>query len=240
MKLQRMGTLLLAYMALPPVVAGAAGIPVVNEGMAAGPAAFQSFFLSPDDSDGNLSIDVLGMDAGGNPGEFLQILHFHDPVEEPEGNPDGYSIQSIHDYQLFSWDPLVDGEVVSVSFSIDIESSVPLGVGFSVAQGNGGSLAGFQFIGSTDGWQKISSGPLSTAEFGGIDFAGGEPLRFGFSVITSSDGFGEVAFFGEQFAANLDNFQVSVAVVPVPAAAWLLLSSLGVLGLVARRQRLHP
>ena len=233
----RIAACLLASSSLLPLAAGAAGIPVINEGMAAGAAGFDSFFISPNDDAGNLSIDVLGSASGGNPGARLEILHFHGPVDEPDGNPDGYSIQSVHSYQLFSWDPLVDGEILSISFSIDVESNSPLGIGFAIAQGGGGSLAGFQFIGATTGWQTLGSGPLDAGAFGGVDFASGTPLRFGFSMITSSNAFGETEFAGEQFAANFDNFRVSVTVVPVPAAFWLMLSALGALGLARHRRR---
>lgn len=229
-------TTALAATLLLPVAANAAGILIIDEDMSSGPGAFDSFALSEDDTDGNLSIDVLGSPAGGNPGDRLEVIHFYDPVDSPDGNPDGYDIQSIHDYQLFSWDPLVDGEILSVSFSIDIEtgSNIDL-VGFTMAQGSGGSIGGFVVPSLAGGWETISANDLTALDFGSVDFAGTGPITFGFSVSTFAFGSGEDFFDGDQFAANFDNFRVTLTPVPVPGAALLLLS--GLAGLAGFRRR---
>lgn len=221
---------------LLPVVGQSAEIQVFSDDMSGGAAAYDSSFLSFDDSDGNLSIEVLDSPFSGNPDDRLEVLHFHDPVDAPEGNPDGYDIQSFHTYTLVSWDPSIDGEIVDVSFSIDVEhASGNLTLFFEMAQGGGGSFAGFTDIASTSGYETVSVSNLGPADFGGIDFAGGGPITFGFGMLSYSFGFGDTEFFGEQFAASFDNFEVTVQVVPLPGALWLFAG--GLAGLVGLRQR---
>lgn len=229
----RFGAIASLLMLGMPLSATAAGVLFIDENMANGAAAFDSFFLSIDDSDGNLSIDVQD-GAPGNPGDGIEVLHFHDPVAAPDGNPGGYSIQSVHEYNLLTWDPVVDGAIQSVSFSIDIESgSEILDVYFTMGQGGSGSFAGFTEPVLAGGFETIAVPGLTSADFGGIDFAGGGPIRFGFGMITQSMGNLTDEFDGDQFAANFDNFQVTVTAVPLPASAWLL--ALPLLSLARRR-----
>lgn len=208
------------------------GTEVVNEDMSnADPpsAAFDTFFFSTDDSDGNLFVEATYDSSGGNPNDRLIIDHFHDPVPAPDGNPFGYEIQSVHVYTLFSYTPSVDGPIESISFTIDVENSGPdMELFFTVSDSFGGSIAGFQTLPATAGFETLSVVDLTNAEFPSRDFAGSEPLFFGFGFISVSFNDGDDDFEGEQFSVAFDNFRVSIQAIPEPAGAGfaVLLASL--------------
>ena len=216
--------------------AHAAPMTIISEDMSSGAAAFSTFLLSLDETDGNLSFNENGLATGGNPDDRLAVEHIYDAVASPDGNPDGYDIQTWHSYQLFTWNPLVDGVIQSLGFSIDVQSAVPIDVGFTVDQGGGGSAAGFTSLGATTGYETITAN-LTGVDFGFIDFVAGDPLTFGFTVSSIADGSSTDDFPAVTLAFDFDNFIVSVdatPALPLPAPVWLLAA--GLLGLGWRRR----
>ncbi len=211
-------------------VARAATLTVVNEHMAAGPAAFESFFLSSDDSDGNLAVR-LGPAAAGTQ---LRITHAHGPV--PAASPAGYDIQSVHLHrQAWSGAP-----PQRLSFALDVVSlSADVVVFFVVGQAGEGVFAGFRPLSAAAGPVTLVAPGLTPADFPGIDWHSG-PLRLGFGLLSLSGGDGPADFPGAVFDTVVDNFSVTMTAVPLPSAGYLAAPALAWLAGPLRRRRRLP
>ena len=223
-------TLVALLVVLGSVRAGAAEFPnVINEGMNTNhfvlvgnvPATDPSF-----SSDYSLSL------TNGNPDSLLRVT-----FDYSTGNI-GDAEQTFNVYTNLTWTPSVDGAIAALSFSIDVRTVqfdlLFSEVGFSVSDSGGGTIAGFTPLPNTGGWTTISVTNLTALDFGGRDFAGTLPLRFGFSLIGPTPTSNTAA----TASIDLDNFKVSVTTVPEPGSVALI--GVGAVLLVGLRRRFRP
>jgi hypothetical protein len=195
---------------------------------------------NPDDNSFSAIGDTLT--TGGNPGSYLELFHFHDVARDEFGDPEGgdtfTSLQSFLDERSVDYIPSTQGEIQSLSFSLDYRTTDPFdSVFFTVNDENGGNVAGgFTadgfFTPVTDGtWQTVTFAGVTQAEVGTRDLTGSVPLDFGFGFTSDADVFdGEV-----EYQIDVDNFVVTATLVPEPTAAALLVAAAG--PLLARQRR---
>ena len=192
---------------------------------------------NPDD----LSEAFFSDTSGGNPGGAGEILHVHavdrDEFFEPISGDGQVDLQSFFVEQTFTWTPSTDGEITSINFMIDVlndtfgsEGGFFFDIFFQVSDVGGGSFGGFTSIDIDSDWQNISV-DLLPGDFSGRDFAGSDPLSFGFGFLSTSD----VFFDDESVSLLVDNFKVTINDVPEPGTLALL--GLGGVLLAARRRR---
>ena len=173
--------------------------------------------------------------TGGNPGGYLSVQHFHQidsGVANSLAGPDGStSVQSFFSNNPIDYTPSTQGGIQSITFSVDFRTSDPFStLYFGVTDLNGGSFDGFTSITGDGEWQTITVTGLTNSGFGGRDFLGSDPLKFGFGFTTYAD----VSGGPETFTVDADNFKVVITQVPEPTV--MALSILGVCGLVLRRR----
>ncbi|MEM9066087.1 MAG: hypothetical protein AAGB51_11420 [Planctomycetota bacterium] len=183
-----------------------------------------SFYLAFRDR-GNLFVDA-DFQSGG-----FEVIHFHDPIDpsDPEFDDQGDTIQSVHVLEDFVWDTAIDGEILNVSFSLDVDSGGIPGsdVYFVIEDASGGSFAAFTGLTGNGGFETITAMNLTNADFSGRDFVNGGAMKFGFGFLSST--FDDS---GDQFAFLADNFSVTIKTVPMPGSVSLL----GVAGIAAFRR----
>lgn len=220
-----------AVVAMPAL--GAIETGFVDLDFSSNPSFFSFFFSGRGDAErNNLSIEESFTNVGGDNGDVLQITHFHDPVDpdNPGFDDQGDSLQSFHLFEGASWNTAVRGEIVDISFSIDISNDSDVSdVYFIMGEASGGSAAGFMNI-MPDGQGDFTTYTFDDVTqdiFSSRDFSDGE-YQFGFGLISRS--FDDQ---GSQFAADVDNFRVDVEYIPAPAS----LAALGGFVLVAGRRR---
>ena len=220
-----------------PVTASAVDVPVFSEDMSSTETAFdESIFNTAGDPDGNLFPMVSHNSTGGNPDDNLTIDHFYDPVDDPTvADIEDYSFTSFYVYNLFTWDPSTDGDIVDVSFSLDVENGgEDIELFFIVDSATGAVADGFQFVSSTSGFETFTAPDLT---FFGADLNDDGPVQFGFAISTfvfdvrdnDTD-----PYDGDQFSVNVDNFAVTVTAVPEPAS--LAIFAIGGLCFTRRRR----
>ncbi len=183
--------------------------------------------------------------SGGNPGGHLLIEHFHEVDRDPgTGEPingDGtVFLQSVFSEQSMAYNPLAQGAIATITFSIDVNLGATGAEGgvfdealFTIDNGSQGNLAGFTSIASLgSGWHTVTSSVLTNTDFFLIDFAGPADLEFGFGFSS----FGDVFAGDEQLDLLVDNFKVDITV-PEPSGL-LAVAGLALVGLCrgGRRQ----
>lgn len=178
------------------------------------------------------------------------------------GNPDAY-FQAVHTFTTgdtiwtggikndYSYNPLVDGTIATLSVTADVKQIIQQGSSawLLVVEQAGQPYYSVPWAGFSGGsWLSVTASNLSATDFdtnpwvgyAGISPSGNHP-DFGSTGASIQFGF----MFGNRVVGNgtithtlgLDNFSVTIAPVPIPAAAWLFGS--GLLGLVgiARRKK---
>lgn len=189
--------------------------------------------FNPDDISTESSFAGSGT---GNPGGSLEILHNHDVERDTSGNPINgngeTSVQSFFTLQTFSYTPSVEGAILSVTFSLDIRTSDPFDfLFFTISDSMGGTVGQFIPISGDGTYQTITSSVLINADFPGRDFAGSDPLFFGFGFLSTAD----VTNSPETFQVGADNFVVTATIVPEPSVLAIYLLGAGLLLFWQRR-----
>lgn len=183
---------------------------------------------APDGNPDDTSFEAIGDTdpAGGNPGSYLELFHFHDVARDENDEPVGdssTSLQSFFNDQSTTYTPSVSGEIESFSFSLDVRTDSPFeDLFFEILDDNGGSVAnagsGFLSIVNDGEWQTLTLTGVMQAGAQDRDFAGSEPLSFGFGFLSSLD-----VFDGQtELQIDVDNFIVTAQLVPEPTAGLLL------------------
>ena len=175
---------------------------------------------------------------GGASGSVLNVFHEHDVDRDESGDPLGDSfvdIQSFFDNSALTYTPSTQGSIQSINFSLDVRTFDPIDtLFFNVSDSNGSAVPigeeGVRFLSVvTNGeWQTISLSGVTEAS--GRDFAGSNPLDFGFGFLSSADVFDQP----ETFLLEADNFRIDINPIPEPSSA--LLIALGLAGLTRRRR----
>ena len=205
---------------------------------------YTSSFLNGQNSDTNFFDISFGgggvAPSGGNPGATLEVFHFHNLDLDPSGQPFDPSnttteVQSFFENSALSYTPSIQGDIQSISFSLDFQTSDPFSsVIFTINDANGGAIAGggtgFLPITSNGEFQTLTFSGVTAAGASGVDFSGSEPLNFGFGFTSFQDvPNGPVLLEG-----LADNFRIDIVTIPEPSSALLL--SFGFLGLTRRRR----
>ena len=238
MKISRLLGLGAALLSAPLASFAANWITVIDTDMTG--ASFTSFSLAYDNANfdpdpGNASADGSINNIGSPNDDVFEGLAFLDPVDPSEpGATDGYTIQTVHTFDAFSWNPTTDGEITAVRFWIDALSAENLTVYFTIDQDFYGFFAfppNAQPDISSD-FQTISYLDWPVSQFSSGDFVSGGPIKFGFGFLFSTNDEN-----GGQSQVSFDNFRVDVCVVPEPSALTLALSGLALSALVITRRR---
>ncbi len=193
-------------------------------------------FGNPDDVSSAFYNNTILLD--GNPGAYGELWHDHDVDRDEFGDPingdTATSLQSFFSDLTASYTPSLEGEIQSISFSLDVRTSDPIdSLFFEISDSSGGSVAngggGFLPINSDGEWNTYTLTGVTQSGASGRDFAGSDPLSFGFGFTS----FADVFFGNELYVIDVDNFVVTVTPVPEPASLVMLLS---VLALTPRRR----
>jgi len=228
-------------MALGLFTTAQAEITVLNDTFD-GPSYIDFFFNDADSSSNPADVSSAfystTVPAGGNPGSYGELIHSHDVDRDEFGDPinfDGFvGLQSFFSEQTASYTPLVEGDIASITLSLDVRTSDPIdSLFFEISDANGGSVAnggsGFLPITSDGQWNTYALSGVMQDGAAGRDFAGSLPLNFGFGFTSSADVFEEPV----DYTIDVDNFVVQITPVPEPSSLALLSLS----GLVALRRR---
>jgi len=209
--------------------------------------SYDSFSFNGDD-DGTNPDDVSSesfdgtSSPGGNPGSFGIIRLSYDVSRDEFGEPlngDGnVNLQSFFSDLTTTYIPSIQGEIESINFSLDVRTIDPLvtDVFFEISDPNGGSVANgslggaFQPITADGTWQTYVLTGVMQDGATNRDFAGSDPLSFGFGFLSFEDVFQDPI---DSFI-DVDNFVVEVTLVPEPASMALL--GLGCLLIAGRRR----
>jgi hypothetical protein len=185
--------------------------------------------------------DYVSLGSGGNPGEQLQIDHFHEVDRDEFGDPFGgdgtVSLQSFYIEQSMLYNPLSEGAFNEISFSLDVNyqsqgSSTDFSmIFFLIEDATGGSASGFTFLTPGPNWQTITVPGLTNADFSSRDFGGALDLNFGFGFTSNGDVFGG----DEVISLQVDNFKVNISNVPEPTSGMLFV--VGGLAMLRIRKR---
>ena len=161
--------------------------------------------------------------SGGNPGGFGLVVHSHDVDRDDQDAPingDGNtSVQSFLTEQTVTYTPSTQGEIQSVSFSLDVRTSDPFdSVFFYLEASNGaGSVAngseGFLSITPNGEFQTIRLENVTQDGQDGFDFGGSDPISFGFGFTSPGVDVTDGPVF---LNVGVDNFRVTVT--PRPRA----------------------
>ena len=173
--------------------------------------------------------------SGGNPDAFRQVTHTFGP-----GN-----IGVRHLFTGGVYDPGASGAIASIDYSYDlihIDPPPSQAVRYRLALAQNNSL--YVNIGDlifTEEWASFGQTGLQPGDFSRV--AGGGPSQPDFGADAGSFFFGYWTENTNSGGASqisrtsgIDNWSVTVNVVPVPAAAWLMLSALGSLMIGLRRR----
>lgn len=179
--------------------------------------------------------------TGGNPGSYRQMSH---------DLPAASNIIVWHTYNAVGYDPATQGAITSIDYSEDrIELSPPfagaaIGGAFILQQGGGTWVANNNLVFSNLSWAPVSLTGLVASNFiasigatGSPDFStSGAPITFGIQRSNTNSNPLESGV-AVTTTNGLDNWQVTInqAVVPAPAAVWLL--GTGVVGLIGWSRR---
>ncbi len=171
--------------------------------------------------------------SGGNPDAYGLLFHTHDVNRDSLGEPIGGNgftfVQSFLGDQTASYTPSLEGAIQFISFSLDVRTGSPIdSLFFDISDSNGGSVAngsgGFLSLVNDGEWNTYTLVGVAQSGASGRDFAGSNPLRFGFGFTSSADVFGG----SSDFSIDVDNFIVTVTQVPEPAAFVLMLLGVAV------------
>lgn len=144
-------------------------------------------------------------------------------------------LQSVFTEQSISYTPSTQGAILSISFSLDFQTSDPFDtLLFEVSDSSGGSFAGFISITGDGTFQTITSDVLTNADFPGRNFSGSDPLSFGFGFTSSADVFNLPVTYN----VIVDNFVVTATVVPEPSSLALSVLAAGFLLFSWRKARI--
>jgi MYXO-CTERM domain-containing protein len=192
-------------------------------------------FVAPLDPTDESTSSFMDLSSGGNPTFYRTINHEHDLERNMNGMPVNGTGLVTHQSILFentdTWQPTVDGEIQSLTFSIDVRSSEAAEVYFTFANQLGSGFAGgFTPFTPSVGWQTITVSGLTEADFIGSDFATSDQLKFGFGFFSSDN----VTTAPSTFSFDVDNFKLEITPVPEPSVA--VLAGLGTIGLLRRRR----
>ena len=192
--------------------------------------AFSFLLTGSGDHGASLSEEV----SGGNPDAYLVLSNFYGSNFDSSL---GSGQQAFLGYFPLTWNPSIQGEILSVSFSVDVLNLTPAfsTLGFTIDDINGGNGAGFTSLAPDSAWQTISTGPLANLDFSARDFAGNLALRFGIAAVSDKL---DVDGVEETVAIGVDNFRVEIEFAPIPeTGSFAPLAGLVALGFALLRRR---
>ena len=174
-------------------------------------------------------------DTNGNPGGAYSVQHLldvdRDFNDEPVGGSQSY-VQSLFTKTDFTYNPAVDGEIVDITFQIDLQTSNSFdSVFFLVEDENGGNANGFEQINPNGNWQTITSQTFTNQDFSARDFDGSLQLVFGFGFESTEDVFSSP----ETHSIKVDNFSIIINTIPEPSSAIFAVALAGLVGMRRRR-----
>ena len=183
----------------------------------------------PGDLKGKLNVSIDSV--FGNPGSSLLVELVHSNIAPAASTLSAFVMDTP-----FSWDPIANGAIKDVLFSMDVFTNDPgVKAGFAIGQGSGTSVI-WPFPGvstvPTGTWVHVSFDALPST-FASKNFTTGTPLTFGFSPFTFNSADPTITDYSVYF----DNFKVQVDVIPEPASCALWLGTGAAALLLWRRKR---
>jgi hypothetical protein len=201
-----------------------------------------------------LSIAGSQCAACGDPAKALQIAIMYGDTSSTEGMADLGFVNNT-----FSYDPLTQGAISSISASVDKDIDINLGPGPSFTFGNTfrpmieqdgnfylAAIPGPTFDGGDTGFLSLSSSGLVASDFLEFNFStdsfssgtpnfAGDPMLLGIGQIAS---LGVSGVSSSQETITYDNLSFDLQTVPEPSSWGLLTGLLVAFGLALRRRQL--
>lgn len=192
-------------------------------------------------------VDFEIIESGGNPGDALSLMHFHDVDRDESGAPiDGNGETSVFSFLRnndVEYNPFSEGAISSVTYSFEYMTSDSDITSVLTHMRNGagtGNFAGTEAVIADGTWRSYSQ-TFTNPDFFLMDFSGATnlSLQFGFGFASTRD----VTDDTEEIMMNVlvDNFSVSVSAVsavPEPSSLWTFgIVGISVAGLRRRRLR---